>query len=318
MSKPDEAEIIRIFQQSFGKKSKFVPEDVEILRMNKTMVISKSDMLVQSTDVPPGMKINEIARKSMIACVSDFACKGVKPQYATVSLAIPKGFSRSKIMKLAAGFYNASKEYGIKIVGGDVNEGKEIVIDVSMFGVSKKIVKRGGAKINDVIITSGPFGYCSAGLKIILNHLKADVKFTKKCKQHVNKPTPRLEFGLRISDYISSSMDSSDGLSATLNEMSKQSRKKFVITKLPTKSDVEKFADTNKIKLTDLVFCGGEEYEIVATVSGRNLDKVRQIAKMYKTPLFEIGYVTNGRNVVYCQENKLILVKKCGWLHFKS
>lgn len=318
MSKPDEIEIIKIFQQSFGKKSKFVPEDVEILRMNKDTIIVKSDMLVESTDVPPSMKINEIARKSIVACVSDFACKGVKPQYATVSLAIPKGFSRSKIKKLATGFSIASKEYGVKIVGGDVNEGKEIVIDVSMFGISKKLVKRSGARINDAIITSGPFGYCSAGLKIILNHLKADAKFTKKCKQYVNKPIPRLEFGLGISHYISSSMDSSDGLAATLNEMSRQSRKRFVITKLPTKSDVKKFADINKIKLMDLVFCGGEEYEIVATLSRHNLDKVKQIAKTHKIPLFEIGYVTSGRNVVYYQENKLIPVKKCGWLHFKS
>lgn len=317
MSKPDEIEIIKIFQQSFGKKSKFVPEDVEIIKINKTTIIAKSDMLVESTDVPPGMKINEIARKSMISCVSDFACKGVNPQYATISLAIPKGFSRSKIKKLASGFSLASKEYGVKIVGGDVNEGREIAIDVSMFGVAKKIVKRSGARINDVIITSGPFGYCSAGLKIILNHLKADTKFTKKCKQHVNKPTPRLEFGLLISKYISSSMDSSDGLSTTLNEMSKQSRKKFVITKLPTKPDVVKFAETNKIKLTDLVFCGGEEYEIVATVSEHNLDKIRKIVKMHKIPLFEIGYVTNGKNVVYYQENKPIPVKECGWLHFK-
>ena len=318
MSKPDEAEIIRMFQQSFGKKSKFVPEDVEILKMNQVTVISKSDMLVESTDVPPGMKIKAVARKSLVACVSDFACKGIKPQYATVSLAIPKGFSRSKIKQLAAGFSMASKEFDVKIVGGDVNEGKEIVIDVSMFGISKKIVKRSGARINDVIITSGPFGYCSAGLKIILNHLKANSKFTRKCKQCVNKPTPRLEFGLKIANYISSSMDSSDGLSATLNEMSRQSRKKFVITKLPTKPEVEEFAKINKLKLTDLVFCGGEEYEIVATVPEHYLNKIRQIAKINKIPLFEIGYVTGGRNVVYRHENKIIPVKDCGWLHFKS
>src|SRR5437660_5319943 len=146
MRKPEETEIIKIFQQSFKKKSKFVPEEVKILRMSKATVITKSDMLVESTDVPPGMKDNEIARKSMVACVSDFACKGIKPQYATVSLAIPKGFSRSKIKKLAAGFSMASKEYGVKIVGGDVNEGKEIVIDVSMFVISTKIVKRNGAR----------------------------------------------------------------------------------------------------------------------------------------------------------------------------
>jgi len=317
MSKLDEAEIIRIFQQSFGKKSNFVPEDVEILRMNEVTVLAKSDMLVESTDVPPGMKIKEIARKSMVACVSDFACKGVRPQYATISLAIPRGFSRSKIKELASGFSTASKEFGVKIVGGDVNEGKEIVIDVSMFGISKKIIKRSGAKINDIIITSGPFGYCSAGLKIFLNHLKADSKFTGKCRKYVNRPTPRLEFGLRIANYISSSMDSSDGLSITLNEMSRQSRKKFVITKLPTNPEVAGFAETNKIKLTDLVFCGGEEYEIVATVSKHNLIRVRQIAKIHKIPLCEIGYVAKGKNVVFCQENKLIPVKNCGWLHFK-
>ncbi len=318
MSKPDEVNIIKIFQQSFGKKSKFVPEDVEILRMKKILFIAKSDMLVENTDVSPGMQIDEIARKSMVACVSDFACKGIKPQYATVSLAIPKGFSRSKIKKLATGFSMASKEFGVKIVGGDVNEGKEIVIDVSMFGISKKIIRRRGARINDVIITSGPFGYCSAGLKIILNHLKADPKFTRKCKQSVYRPTPRIKFGLRIVNYISSSMDSSDGLSTTLNEMSRQSKKKFVITKLPTKPDVEEFAKMNKIKLTDLVFCGGEEYEIIATIPEHYLNKVRQIARMLKIALFEIGHVTKGRNVVYCQENKIIPIKDCGWVHFKS
>ncbi len=318
MSKPDEVEIIRIFQQSFGKKSKFVPEDVEILRMNKVTVITKSDMLVESTDVPPGMKIKEIARKSMVACVSDFACKGVKPQYAIISLAIPKRFAKFKIKQLAAGFSMSSKEFGVKIMGGDVNEGREIVIDVTMFGISKKIIKRTGAKINDIIITSGPFGYCSAGLKIILNHFKANSKFARKCKQYVNRPTPRLEFGLRIANYISSSMDSSDGLSTTLNEMCRQSKKKFVITKLPTKSDVEEFAKINKIKLTDLVFCGGEEYEMVATVSENYLNKIRQIAKMLKIPLYEIGYVAEGGNVVYHQDNKIIPIKDCGWLHFKS
>jgi thiamine-monophosphate kinase len=318
MSKPDEVDIIKIFQQSFGKKSKFVPEDIEILRMKKIIFVAKSDMLVENTDVPPGMQIDEVARKSMVSCVSDFACKGIKPQYATISLAIPKGFSRSKIKKLATGFSMASKEFGVKIVGGDVNEGKEIVIDVSMFGISKKIIRRSGARINDIIITSGPFGYSSAGLKIILNHLKADPKFTRKCKQHVNRPTPRLKFGLRIVDYISSSMDSSDGLSTTLNEMSRQSKKKFVITELPTKPDVEEFAKMNKIKLTDLVFCGGEEYEIIATIPKHYLNKVRQIARMHKILLFEIGHVTKGRNVVYCQENKIIPIKDCGWVHFKS
>src|SRR2546428_9853709 len=143
--------------------------------------------------------------------------------------------------------------------GGNVKREKKLFTDGSSLGFSKKIITRSSAKINDIIITSGPFGYCSAGLKIFLNHLKADSKFTGKCRKYVNRPTPRLEFGLRIANYISSSMDSSDGLSITLNEMSRQSRKKFVITKLPTNPEVAGFAETNKNKLTDFVFCGGEK-----------------------------------------------------------
>ena len=318
MTKLDETKIIKIFQQRFGKKSKFIPEDVETFRIQKMYFVTKSDMLVESTDVPKGMKTDEMARKSMVACVSDFSAKGVRPLYATVSLAIPRGFSKSKIKKLAHGFKKASKEFGFKIIGGDTNEGKEMVIEVSMFGIAQKIVKRRGAAINDIIITSGPFGYVSSGLKIILNHCKADSKFIKRSKKQVFKPIPRLKFGLSIARYLSSSMDSSDGLSTTLNEMSRQSSKRFVITQFPSHNDVKQFAKRNKIKFTDLVFNGGEEYEIVATVSSKNLSKIRKIARIQNIPLFEIGYVTKGKNVIYEQQNKIITIQDRGWLHFKS
>ena len=318
MSKLDETRIIKIFQKSFGKKSKFIPEDVELVKSRSRYFVIKSDMLVESTDVPPGMKIEEISRKSMVACVSDFSAKGVKPLYATVSLALPRGFSKSKIKKLASGFMKASKEFGVKIIGGDTNEGKEIVIEVSMFGFTQRIVNRKGAKINDIIITSGPFGYTSSGFKIIMNHYKTDPKFAKKSKKQVFMSTPKLKFGLSIAKYLSSSMDSSDGLSTTLNEMSRQSSKKFVITKIPSHLDVKKFAKRNKIRFMDLVFNGGEEYEIVATVSPKNLLKIRKIARMQKISLFEVGRVTTGKNVIYQQKNKITTIPNAGWLHFKS
>jgi len=157
-----------------------------------------------------------------------------------------------------------------------------------------------------------------SGLKIILNHYKATSKFTSKSKKQVFMPIPRLRFGLAVARYLSSSMDSSDGLSTTLNEMSRQSSKKFVITKLPCYNDIRKFAKRNKIRFMDLVFNGGEEYEIVATISPKNLPRVRKIARIQKIPLFEIGHVTKGKNVIYQQENKITIIQNRGWLHFKS
>jgi len=312
MKRPDEVEIIKLFQRRFGKKSRFVAEDLEILNLADTSFAVKSDMLVQSTDVPLGMRLQEISRKSLAACVSDFSCKGIKPRYATIALAIPRGLSRHHVRELAEGFARSSREFGVQIVGGDVNEGKEIIIDVSMFGVGKKMPRRGGAKVGDIIVTSGPFGYSSAGLKIIAGKTSANAQFTKKCKEKVFKPTPKLEFGLKAAKYFSASMDSSDGLSITLNDMSKQSQNRFVITNLPVEDDIVDFAKKNKMNLADLIFCGGEEYEIVATISSRNLHKVRNLAKRSNMSLYEIGYVTSGKRVVHIEKKRERVISRCG------
>jgi thiamine-monophosphate kinase len=318
MKNLDEQEIIKIFQRKFGK-SGFLGDDVEILKIGSSRIIVKSDMLVQSTDVPPGMKMQEIARKSLVACVSDLACKGVKPSFATIALAIPCSFTKKMINQLADGFASASKEFGLKIVGGDTNQGKELVIEVSMFGAdNKKMPSRGGAKTGDIIATSGPFGYSSSGLKIILEKYKSNPQFLKKCKNQVMRPTPRLQFGLQAAKYFSSSMDSSDGLAITLNDMSEQSKRRFVIFGFPTKYDVIEFTARNKIDLKDLVFCGGEEYEMVFTVSPLYLQQVRQVARKLKVPLFEIGYVTRGKNVVLMEKFKPRTIKRCGWVHLRS
>ncbi len=315
MTKLNERKIIQIFQNNMGK-NKFVSEDVEFFKIGKTNFVTKVDTLVESTDIPLGMKLQDAARKSVVASVSDFASKGVKPQYGMVSVTIPKKFSKQKIKELANGLGKASKEFGFRFVGGDTNEGKELVIHVSLFGSTKKIITRKGAKTNDVIVTTGPFGYSSAGLKILLAKKKATAKFSKKAKKTVYRPVPRLKYGISNGKFFSSSMDSSDGLSSTLHEMSKQSKKKFILTKLPTNQDVFEFAKNNRMDPLDLVFNGGEEYEIVATVNPKFLSKIKSNAKAHKISLFEIGYVSSGTGVLYKTGSKTIRIKNKGWLHF--
>ncbi len=317
MNKLNEKEIIKIFQKKLGN-SKFVSEDVEVFKLGKSRCISKIDTLVESTDIPYGMSMKNAIRKSVVASVSDFASKGVKPQYGMISLTIPKTFSKSKIKELAAGLGAAVKEFKIKIIGGDTNEGKELVIHVSLFGTTKKIVPRNGAKVKDIIFATGPFGYSAAGLKIILGKKKASNQFSKKARNAVFRPYPRLNFGITNGKFFSSSMDSSDGLSTTLHEMSIQSKKQFVITKLPAQKDLFDFAKKNRINPLNLIFDGGEEYEIIFTANSTNLSKIKNAAKSQKIPLFEIGFVKNGSGVMYKTGTKSIRIKNKGWLHFGS
>jgi len=317
MNRLNEEQIIKIFQKQLGNKN-FVSEDVETFKIGKTPCIVKLDTLVESTDIPPRIKLQDVARKSIVACVSDFASKGVKPLYTIISVTIPKKFTKLKIQNLAKGFGLAAKEFSIKILGGDTNEGKELVIQVFLVGTSERIVSRKDAHTNDIIITSGPFGYSAAGLKILLENKRADRKFAKKATCTVFKPKPKLRFGLENRNYFTSAMDSSDGLSTTLHEMAKQSKKKFVITNLPTNLDLLEFARKDRVDPLDLVFNGGEEYEIVATVSPVKLQKIKNNAKKLKISLFEIGFVTAGRGVEYWQGNKVLRIENRGWMHFSN
>jgi len=265
----DETTIIKIFQKKLRVK-KFISEDVEVFKIGKTKIITKVDTFVQSTDMPSKMRMYDAARKSIIACISDFAAKGVKPQYGIISLNLPKMISRTKINEMAKGFRHASNEFGIRILGGDTNEGKEIVINVSIFGTTDKIVKRKGAKVGDIIFVTGPFGYTAAGLKILLGKKKGVEHFVKKAIKSVVNPSPKLDFGVKSKKYFTSSMDSSDGLSTTLNEMANQSKCKFMINNIPTGKDLLEFAKSCNIDSNDLVFHGGEEYEFVFTASKKH------------------------------------------------
>lgn len=316
MTKLDEFSIIRIFQTKLGNK-KFVSEDVEVFSLGKTKVIAKVDTLVESTDIPPKMKLADAARKSVVACVSDFAAKGIKPQYGIISLNLPKRISRLKVEEIANGFKNACNEFGIRILGGDTNSGKEIVLNVCIFGHSDHIVSRKGSKKDDLIFTTGPFGFTSLGLSIILGKKKTNDKVVKKSIKFVMKPKPRLDFGLKNKKYFSSSMDSSDGLSTTLYEMSRQGKKKFIINNIPLEKEYESYVKSHNLDLNKLIFYGGEEYEFVFTIPPKYKNSVLKNAKLLKTPIIEIGYVTTGRGVFLKDNDKMVRLKDKGWNHFK-
>lgn len=316
MSKLDEKKIIEIFQKKLV--GSFVGEDVEVFRLGKNFGVIKTDTLVQSTDVPPQMTPEQIAAKSMVAPLSDFASKGVKPRHAIISISLPRNYPKSKLVRLAKGFKESSKQFGVKILGGDTNEAKELVISVMLFGVAKKITPRSGAKSGDIIVTTGNFGKTGAGLGILLHKNKSRGKFRKDATQSVLLPKPRLEFGILASKYLRSSMDSSDGLSTTLTEMANASKKKFVITDIPKENGLDEFAKDNQRNTMDLVFNGGEEYEVIATVSSKNITKLQKIAKSCRINLLQIGHVKNGSGVLYENNGKQTKIKDKGWKHFRN
>ena len=163
MKKLDEREIIKIMNKKHSSS-----EDVEIFKLGNEQCAVCVDTLVESTDIPKGSKLSDISRKSVVSSVSDFAAKGIIPKFCIVSLTLPKKISKKQVQELSRGFSDACKEFKIQLLGGDTNQGSEISIHVVLFGNLKKYTKRKGARIGDIICTTGAFGYTAAALDIML------------------------------------------------------------------------------------------------------------------------------------------------------
>lgn len=308
MKESREQQIINILSSQLRlHKRPFPLDDVALIDLGRTnrprLLAFKCDMLVGSTDIPHSMKSWQVARKSIVSCVSDFAAKGLAPSVCILSLGLPRSISLSTIKELTYGFKRASKEFGINIIGGDTNHSNEFTIDCSMFGHSNlpisTIPAQSGAKPEDVIVTSGVFGRTAAGLKIVLNNAKVRKQFKAKYLSSVMLPTPRLKFGICLRKLLSSSIDSSDGLASSLCRLAIRSNVDFHVERLPIASGIDEFAIENGILSKELLLYGGEEFEIVGTIPVGRISRARQVARSEGLKLIEMGRVSSGTGKVF-------------------
>jgi thiamine-monophosphate kinase len=281
------------------------------------VVVLKTDMLVDKTDVPRGMSLWQAARKAVVMNVSDCAAKGVEPKAALVSLGLPRNLLRKDVEEIARGLNTGARQYGAYVVGGDTGEASDLVIAVSLFGTDEKkaLMLRSGAKPGDVVAVTGLFGKTSAGLKILLQNLSTPPKLKKRLMDSVLMPRARLREGLTLAQTgaVSASIDSSDGLAWSLHEISQASGVGFEINNLPIAEEAIEFAKMHKLNPVELALYGGEEYELVITVKPRLWKKLSE-----KVSLIKIGRVTKEKALVSKVGKKTFPIEARGWEHFKT
>lgn len=314
----DEHDIIELVTKRFAPLPRGysqIGDDVALIPHGRAGegVVLKTDMLVGKTDVPPGMTWRMAARKAVAMCVSDFASKGVRPAAFMVSLGLPPIELKDNVEGLASGLADAAAEWKLKLVGGDTGEADDLVIDCMMVGFAKRLVPRGGAKPGEAVVVSGAFGQTAAGLKILMEGARADEEFRKEAVASVYMPEPNLELGVALGGLLSSSIDSSDGLAMSLHAISEMSRVGIEVHEIPYPKGLEMFAAENSLEASDLALYGGEEYEIVGTISKKRLRGAMRKAKGLGCELFVIGETTAKGGVRLANGKK---IRKDGWVHF--
>lgn len=288
-----------------------IGDDVALIPATGAKLVLKADMLVGRTDVPPGMTWRQAGRKAVAMCVSDFAAKGVAPLVMMVSLGMPRRLADDDIRAIARGFRDAMDEWSLNLIGGDTNEADDVIVDCIVAGFGNRIVERKGARPGDLVVVTGEFGTTSAGLKILLANAHASARFRRRALHNVYKPSPNLKAGLALKGFLSSAMDSSDGLAICLHSLCEASDVGIRLERLPYTRPLEEFASDNHYTVEELTLYGGEEYEIVGTVPKGRIREAEAAAKAAGSQLMVVGRVTRASGVMMSDGR---VVEKRGWI----
>jgi thiamine-monophosphate kinase len=293
-------------------------DDVSAIDLGKgKLVVVKTDMLVGKTDMPPQMSLKQAARKAVIMNISDLAAKGVRPSGLLVSIGVPRSFKKRDIIQIGQGLSQGAREYGTYILGGDTSEASDLIISCAAFGIGEKrqIVLRSGARPGDLVAVTGFFSKTAAGLRVLLQNLKAPAALKQVLVQSVLNPHAKLKEGLALAALgsLTASIDSSDGLAWSLHEISRASKVGFLIDRLPIAKEAEQIAKLHGLDPAELCLYGGEEYELVVTVKQGKWQKACE-----QVPLIKIGRVTKEKDVVFKRGRKTLPIEARGWEHFKT
>ena len=119
------------------------PDDATAIRIGDgSHLLLKSDTFVKRTDAPRGMRHRDMGRKALVMNISDLAAKGAEPLAFLFSFGVPKGYASKRIEQLVQGLAEASAEYRIPVLGGDVCESRELFVAGFAAGTAKRVISR--------------------------------------------------------------------------------------------------------------------------------------------------------------------------------
>jgi thiamine-monophosphate kinase len=257
------------------------------------LLVINVDMLVQGTDVLPGMSSLQIGKKAVTMSVSDIIAKGVTPIGCLASVGFSSEITIDEAETIIQGIKEQCSLYGCLFLGGDLNESKETIVDIVTFGTCSKtnLILRKGAVSGDILYSTGLFGFTAIGFEMLLNEKFVEDSFRKKILESVYEPLAKIEFLDILQELpIKICMDSSDGLLVTLTDLSFLNNLGINITNIPIQPEAKGFAEKNGINPLDLVFRGGEEFDLIFSVSPDFTEIIeKQVANM-GLAIYRIGF----------------------------
>lgn len=310
-----------------------IGDDAAILNFKGESVVVTTDFLVEGVHFDLSyMPLKHLGYKAVVVNLSDVYAMNAMASQITVSIAVSNRFNLEAMEALYQGIQTAAKTYGVDVVGGDTTSSiSGLTLSVSAIGHVKasKVVKRNGAKSNDLLVISGDIGAAYLGLQV-LEREKEVFKVNPKNQPELErysyiierqlKPEARKDIVTLLNDLKvqpTSMIDISDGLSSEVIHLCKQSGVGCDLyeEKIPLDPQVISTCEEFNIDSTTIALSGGEDYELLMTISQADYPKIKG-----NPNLTVIGHMTekaSGIHLVTRAQEKIPLVAQ-GWNGFKS
>jgi thiamine-monophosphate kinase len=282
-----------------------------------TVTVSTVDTLVEGIHFTREFSSwQDVGWKALAVNLSDVAAMGADPRWALVALSLPDRMPFDDVRRLYQGLIACARRYRTHLVGGNITKSPgSLVVSVTVTGSVKprRLWRRDGARIGDVIAVTGHLGEAAAGLAA----LKKNTSVPSAVRRY-RRPIPRLDAARRLQKAgitVHAAIDLSDGLAGDLRHVCKASRTgaRVDLDVLPVTPSTVRLARRFNVPLDRWSLGGGEDYELLLTMTEKDFNKA---LKLFRKKLTPIGIVTPGRDIRFYRNGRPTGICIAGFRHF--
>src|SRR3990172_2391380 len=271
--------------------------DCGVIDWGDHYLVITTDAVNAKTHIPAGASPAQLGWYVVAINLSDIAAAGAYPLGLVAAISMPRDTHLDFVKDLARGMDECARQFGIAIVGGDTKESDSLIglvraggggrvegarqfgiaivggdtkesdslmLAMTAFGKVPKlrILLRSGAKPGDIVVLTGDLGRAGWASRAVGNPEKR-----AHALDAFLRIFPRTQEGIFFSESGGGTrcMDVSDGLGATIHQLSEASQVAFVVDydAVPIYRELQG-ADRRVIE--ELALYYGGDYELVATV----------------------------------------------------
>ncbi|MCD6332204.1 MAG: thiamine-phosphate kinase [Bacteroidales bacterium] len=305
-----------------------IGDDAAVLDHGRSQLLVTSDLLVEGihfdlTYVP----LKHLGYKSVVVNLSDIYAMNGHPKQITVNLAISSKMKLEAVEELYRGIKLACSQYEVDLAGGDTSASLTgLLISITAIGTVAKgrAALRSGARKGDLILVTGDLGAAYLGLLLLQREKKLfeeDPETQPKLDQYPYvlerqlKPEARHNaIALLYQHQVqpTSMIDISDGLSSDVMHLCDRSKLgcRIYADKLPFHPETESVAEELFVNPVVAALNGGEDYELLFTVSPEDYPKLHDVADF--TTIGHMVDQNEGYQLVLSDQSTVPLVAQ-GW-----